>query len=444
MKNKHRIALVVSFTLVMLLSFSQVSWATMPKAIILEEALKLAFQHNTSHALFLWEQELAAEREALEKHPHVTAKTDPVGIRDGQFQGPTGSVLLRIPLGENLDLSGTVTLGLQDKGVRLTPAGSLELDYKFLSLAEKPGGGPTPEENRRRQVNNLILQTVDLLVQLRKQLDLRGYEEDRLRHLEASLEAARQTPDYDDLELRKQLRDQVAALAMIGETHDQLQLQLVTLLGASDAALYDPVVRLQDFSATLSEEELQTELFSSSTSLRQAQEALTLAQARLDRERKTRGWDVNASGGIRVNEGKEGDPGWNWDVALSATKTLYPRNIILAELEFAVAQAEHALETQENSLLGELRGAIQVVKSAQDQVQLKGEHLAEARDDLAFRRRQYEAGLVTGLQVQDTALILRKAELDYDHEKMLYAQQVLTLWNLCGRDLQAVVYTVIN
>ncbi|HBN97021.1 MAG TPA: hypothetical protein DDZ66_12035, partial [Firmicutes bacterium] len=156
---------------------SQVVWAAELTSITLEEALVLAFQQNISHALFLRDQELSAKREMLEKHPKITAGANPVGITDGELQGPMGSLTISMPLGENLDVKGTVTIGLDKDGVSVKPSGSLNLGYEFFGLPEKAGGELTAEENRQRQANSLILETVELLVQVRQQLDLRDYEE---------------------------------------------------------------------------------------------------------------------------------------------------------------------------------------------------------------------------------------------------------------------------
>ncbi len=426
---------------------SQVVWAAELTSITLEEALVLAFQQNISHALFLRDQELSAKREMLEKHPKITAGANLVGITDGELQGPMGSLTISMPLGENLDVKGTVTIGLDKDGVSVKPSGSLNLGYEFFGLPEKAGGELTAEENRQRQANSLILETVELLVQVRQQLDLRDYEEGRLKFLEASLEAARLTPNYDDLELRRQLREQAVKLAIIQEELVQLQLNLGTMLGTASKAGYDPVLNVEDLSLTLVEEELREELFASNSKLRQAQANLSSACDELELERKTRGWDVQASGGIRLNQSSPeltGVDPWSWNVGLTATKTLYPQNIVLEELELAVAQAEYALEMQESALHGELRGAIQKVKAFYEQVQLMAEYLEEAQDDLGFRHRQYEAGMVTKLQVQETELALQKATIDYAHGKIQHAQSILSLWSLCGRDLQIVAYEVIK
>lgn len=447
MKTKHFKGLGGILILAMFFGFFQVGWAAELTAITLEEALDLAFQQNTSHALFLREHELSEKRDTLEKHPKITAGANPVGITDGQLQGPTGSLTVTMPIGESLDLKGTVTIGLDQEGVSVKPSGSLNLGYEFFALAEKSGGEPTAEEHRQRQANSLILEMVGLLVQVRQQLDLKKYEEGRLRYLEASLEAAHLTPDYDDLELRRQLREQTAKLALMREELAQLQLSLGTMLGTPATTGYDPILKIEDLRVDLVEEELREELFTSSSEFRQAQANLSRACDELELERKTRGWDVQASGGIRLNQSSPeltgADP-WSWNVGLAATKTLYPWNIILEELELKVAQAEHALEMQESALHGELRGAIQKVKAFSEQVQLMAEHLEEAQDDLGFRHRQYEAGMVTNLQVQEAELALQKATIDYAHGTMQYAQGILSLWSLCGRDLQVVAYEVIK
>lgn len=417
------------------------AYAAEPTSITLEEALDLAFAHNSSHALFLWEQALAAKREATGKHPQLTARLEPVGIKDGSLEKPAGSLTMTMPLGENMDLRSSLTLGFDQSGMAVQPAASLNLAYAFFQVSEKAQVEPTPDETRRIQANSLVLETVDLLLQLRQQIDRRDYEADRLRFLEASLDAARITPDYDDLPLRQALRDQIAALAAAEDRLDQLQLRLGTSLGQVELVDYDPVLDVRDMSLELMEEELRLEVFTSSSTLRRAEGDLQRAYEELELERKTRGWDFKASGGVRLNEASSG---WSWDLGLSATKTLYPRNILLEELELAAAKAEFALETQKNSLNAELREAIQSITAAQDQMDLKAEHLALSRDDLDLRRRQYEAGLVTALQVQEAELAVQKAQLDYAQGKMVYVQSVLALWTLCGRDVRTLVFELIG
>jgi outer membrane protein TolC len=225
------------------------------------------------------------------------------------------------------------------------------------------------------------------------------------------------------------------------EELEQLQLELVTVLGMPTIASLDPQIGVRDVRQALNEADLYLEALASNLPLRQAQVKVERARDALALERKTRGWDVKASGGLQVNEVTSG---LTWNVGLMASKTLYPRNTVIEELELSLAKAEHELSVQENALEGEVRRALQSVTAAENQVELLAEHLAEAREDLDFRHRQYEAGLVTELQVQDTALTLQKAEYDYAVAQMHYAQSILNLWNLCGRDLSQGVFELID
>lgn len=417
----------------LLLSLSQVGWAKPTNIITLGEALDLAFRQNTSHSLYLWEQEILERREALKSHPQMTTEIKPIGVENGTLQKPEGKISLSLPLGENIDLSSSVSVKSNTEGLNVEPIASLSLNYDFFSLP-KQQQEPVQIGEQQRQANGLVLQVVDLLIQVRKAADLKNYEEARLNYLETSLEAARQTPNFDDLPLRRALRDQVAQVAAKQEELDQLQLKLAALLGT--AGNYDPLLEPKYLGSSFEEEDLQNELFSTNPSLRGAQENLVLAQSQLDLEQKTGGWDLKATGLVNQD--------LNWDVGLTASKTLYPRAIVLEELELAVAKAKHALEMQENSLKEELRRALQAITSAERGVALMEEHLMEAKADFNLRQKQYEAGLVTALQVEETRLSLQKAELDYFHAQLDYSRNVLELWNLCGRDLTVFVSDVIN
>lgn len=447
MKTRSCKILTAALLIIACCGFFQSGRAAEPRKITLAEALDLAFEQNTSHALFVWEQELLEKREELRKHPRITAQAEPGGVRNGEFAGPEGSISLSMPLGGHFSLEGTLRVGLDEQKVKFSPSGSLNLDYDFFALPETVKSELLAEQNRQAQSNSLVLQTVDLLVQLRQQLDYRKQEEGALRHLEDLLAAASLTPNYDDLELRQKFRAQTEALARTQEELEQLQLRLSVLLGEAEGVQYDPVITVEDFRLELNEDELKEEVFAASPQLREAQARLAAARQELELERKSRGWDLKVSGGVNLNQAgleQTGSKPLNWHIGLTATKTLYPQSIVLEELELAAAQAEHALETQERALLAELRSVMQGVRSAAEMLQLKGEHLAEAREDLAFRQRQYAAGLATELQVQETFLSVQRAEDDYAHSKLLYAQSVLALWNLCGRDLRTLVFAVIN
>ncbi len=416
-----------------LLGLSPRGYAAEMTVITLQEALELAFKQNTSHALYVWEQEISDQREALKNHPQVTTEVKPIGVGNGALQKPEGSVSLSMPLGEKVDLNASVSIKMDTEGLNVEPTGSLSLNYDFFALPKQRDSFQA-EKDLQRQANSLVLQVVDLLFQVRKAMDLKAYEDANLRYLEASLEAARLTPNFDDLPLKRAFREQVARVATRQEELEQLQLKLAALLGTTD--VYDPTLKPGYFGSSLREEDLQDELFATNTALRGAQENLARAQRQLELERKTGGWDLKATGRI--------DQDLDWNVGLTASKTLYPRAIVLEELELAVATYEHALEVQENALKEELRRTLQAIKAAEKSIELMAEHLGEAREDWDLRQKQYEAGLVTALQVEETHLSLHKAELDYFHAQLGYSRSVLDLWDLCGHDLNELIYRLIS
>ena len=109
------------------------------------------------------------------------------------------------------------------------------------------------------------------------------------------LAAASLTPNYDDLELRQKFRAQTEALARTQEELEQLQLRLSVLLGEAEGVQYDPVITVEDFRLELNEDELKEEVFAASPS---CVSSGTSGRARqeLELERKSRGWDLKASG----------------------------------------------------------------------------------------------------------------------------------------------------
>ena len=72
------------------------------------EDLETALEHNTSHALFLWEQDLTPRRAALQKQPQLAAELHPAGLQTGTRQGPHRSMSLTLTLGGHLKLSAMV------------------------------------------------------------------------------------------------------------------------------------------------------------------------------------------------------------------------------------------------------------------------------------------------------------------------------------------------
>lgn len=442
-----------ALALCLALGIPQGGEASTGQPITLAEALETALEHNTSHALFLWEQELAQKREEAKRQPVVEAQVKPAQVRNGEWADAGGSVTITVPLGRHLGLSGALEVGLGESGLDLNPSGTLTLRYDFFALSEENSAVLAPEETRQRQVNSLVLQVFDLFVDLRQAIDERDYRQAVVGHVQKQLEAAQQTPGFDDLELRRKLRSELLSLAAAEEKVNQLQLQLQTVLGWAEVSLFEPLLEVGSLDWVFSEPELQEEVFAASVEVRTARRNLEQAQAKLDLERKTGGWQLTASGTLYAGEvpraelptleQQAGGP-VNWNIGLSASKTLYPHKIVLEELELAVAKAEHELAVQENALLGRLRSSLQAIRSAQNLVESQGELLRAAEEDLALRQRQYAAGLVTELQVEEAALAVHKARNDYYHQQLAYARSVLALWDLCGRRLQDMVFAIVS
>ncbi|HPT82411.1 MAG TPA: TolC family protein [Limnochordia bacterium] len=449
---KTRLRLWAGALLFFLALGSSQAGAGAAQPLTLAEALQTALEHNTSYALFLWEQELAQRREILKKHPEVEAAVQPGQLQDGQWLGSGGAVTIKVPLGRHLDLAGALGVSLDGQGLEVQPSGSLSLQYDFFALPPDEAPLLSAEEALQREINGLVLQVVDLLMGLRQAMDRRDYAQAVLGHIQAKLAAAQKTPGFDDLELRRELRSQMAAVAALEEEVIQLQPQLGTVLGLTGRAVHKPLLEVQVLAGELGEQEIQAEVFAASVELRSARKALEQAQAKLDMERKTGGWKLRAIGSVSLGQlpgerggaQKQEDPSLSWNLGLTASKTLYPQKIVLEELELAVAKAEHELAVQESTLLGALRGRVQAIRSAQNLVESQGELLRAAEEDLELRQRQYAAGLVTELQVEEARLALEKAQMEYFHQQLAYARSVLDLWALCGRRLQDAVYEVVR
>ena len=123
--------------LCLLLGLSRGGWAEQVRTITLEEALNLAFKQNTSHTLFLREQEFLEKREELAHRPQITTEIKPITIQDGVWEKPQGSLDVTMPVAQNLDLSSKVTIEFGKSGVEAKPSGSLALNYSLFALPEK-------------------------------------------------------------------------------------------------------------------------------------------------------------------------------------------------------------------------------------------------------------------------------------------------------------------
>ncbi len=400
------------------------------------EAVQLAFEHNMEHSLFLWEQELDAKRAALAKQPTVRMTATPAKLENGDWLSPHGSLNLSLPLSANAKLEGGLALQVKQGSLEVEPVGNLNLNYNFFAKPDSDGGELSRIEQRRRQENTLVLQTLQLLINLRQALDEEQLAAGEYELLQLSLQAAEQTPGYDQLPLKRRIREQYLTLAQLRAEIEQLQFQLASFLGAAAGIVYDPDVEFGNLNLSLAAEELKEEWFAASISWRRALAELAAAQADLEYEQKTKGWQMTAGGTV--------DHSLNWAVGLTASKTLYPRSIISEELELALARAEQAAAAEEHKVAVELRGVLGKIEAAQGDSDLRGEHLHGAEQEWELRRRELEAGLVTPLQLEEAKLALLKAENDYRHARFKLGLAILELWAGCGRELPALLGGLLN
>ena len=133
MTTKYCLGLGSLVILILLLSISQISVAGGLRTIALAEALELALEQNRGHSLFLWEQDLLEHKEKVKKQPQVTVQAEPVSIDQDSIHGPQGSLAIAMPLGGTIDLSGRVTLGIDEQGLAL-PFGESQSRLFILPL----------------------------------------------------------------------------------------------------------------------------------------------------------------------------------------------------------------------------------------------------------------------------------------------------------------------
>ncbi len=433
-KKRHAAVLLVVLSILVQDAFAS---AAGRREITPQGAVELALEHNLEHALFLREQELTAKRDALTKHPTVQMTATPAQFKNGDWLNPRGSISLALPLSANAKLEGSLALGIKEGGIEVEPSGNLNLNYNFFAKQDNGGGSEANgSEQRRRQENGLVLQTLNLLITLRQTLDEELLAVGEYELLQLSLQAAEQTPGYDQLPLKRRIREQSLTLAQLRAEIEQLQFQLASFLGERAGTVYDPRLEFADLNISLAVEELKEEWFAASPSWHQALMELAAARAELEHEQKTKGWQMTISGTV--------DHALNWGVGLTASKTLYPRSIVIEELALALARAEQAAAAEEHKVAVALQSAWGKVESAQAHAALKEEHLHEAKQEWELRQRELEAGLVTPLQLEEAGLALLRAENDYRRGSFDLGRSILELWAGCGRDLAAMLSSLIN
>lgn len=428
--QKPVLVLIVFFLL------NSVAVAAVQREITPLEAITLAFEHNLGHSLFLWEQDLAAKREALAKQPTIDVTATPVNLRNGEWQDPSGSLTFSLPLSSEADVKGSFTLKVKQTGLDTTTTADLTVSYDLFAPPKLGGAELSREEERREQENSLVLEVLSLLLGLRQALDQEEHATQEYELLQLSLQAAEQTPGYDDLPLKREMREKSSKLAEQRAKIERQQLQLAAFLGIPAGTVFIPTVNLSELDFSFAAEEVADEWFAASFTWKKAQANLQAAQEMLNHEQKTKGWQVTAAGDI--------DHGLKWGVGLTATKTLYPRTIMIEELELALARAEQKAEIQKSQTAAGLDSALHKIDSARSNVSLHAEHVHEAEAEWQLRQRQLDAGLVTPLQLEEARLALMQAENTLKQGRFNLALSIVELWAGCGRELAVLIPDLLN
>ena len=105
---------------------------------------------------------------------------------------------------------------------------------------------------------------------------------------------------------------------------------------------------------------------------------------------------------------------------------------------------ELGLVETKNSLEDSLQNALRTIESEKGNLETQRESLNEVKEDYSLAERKFKAGLINDFQLSEAKIMLKRAELKYEHSKFAYGQSILNLWNLVGRNLRLSFVEVVN
>ncbi|HHU61002.1 MAG TPA: TolC family protein [Natronincola sp.] len=433
MRNKfRRFKVLVSFLCIFAV-FIQMGSAQKLKTITMEEALQQVFEESLSHNLLRREHDLTKKQYGLNKQPNLNLTATPMENINGDWKTPRGSLDLSIPLARGLDLSGILSFEASRKRIDTKPSASLSLNYSLFKVEED--NTPLWDRELLTQENALVLQTFSLLVNLRETLDRQLVEKAEYELLKLKLDAALLIPDFDTADLKRQFKAKNTELEDIEANLAKQQRELAMLLGIDGSVNYNPHLNVNDLELVLTLEEYKDELFTFSSKWQRANSDLETAHKKLRNHRLSLGWDVVANGEVNLDE---------WKVGLFASKPLYPQRVIGEELELLVDKNELGLVETKNSLEDSLQNALRTIESEKHNLETQRELLDEVKEDYSLAERKFKAGLINDFQLSEAKIMLKRAELKYEHSKFAYGQSILSLWNLVGRNLRLSFVEVVN
>ncbi|HHY09955.1 MAG TPA: TolC family protein [Firmicutes bacterium] len=401
--------------------------ARQAETITWREALELAFERSPHFNFFLQEQRLGEARQKLAKHPEFKITAAPAEIKDGVWQPPRAVLSATMPLGDTLGLTGSLSIKSTPR-LEAAPLGAVSLNYTPFKWQDPSGEEDGVQKVLLAEENELVLKTIDLLFQLRQKLAQEDFYREKYAYKEKYLAAAASIADFDSLQLKKELRELAARLADLKDEIDLGRLQLGLLLGTGDDVRFRPSLKVKPYQFDTDFDLYKNDYYSSHAALQTAREKMAAAKSRLAHEQKTGGWNVVVSGSAVLNDG--------WSVGIAASKTLYPRKIILEELKLAAARAEVAFLEQETAAANGLKAALKALDSAAEKIAVQAENVRQAAGDLEALQRRLQAGLTTEWAVREAKMQLSQTELEYESAQLAYVQKVLGFWSQCGVNLQ--------
>ncbi|NLM38417.1 MAG: TolC family protein [Firmicutes bacterium] len=407
------------------------------------DALSQAVQSNKRYALDLRSIEIRrAEVQARAGAVQdLTITTRPLQINDGKLQNPFGMAEVRLPLSDELTVSGSLTLTLDLDDQILDPEGRLSLDYTLLGSAKKIESISEVDDFLRRE-NDLVLEVFAAFRQLYETDRKLHLEQARLDYLKDALAASEIKTGREDLTLRRQVGTLQREIETLMIQRNQANRNLSYILGREQPVDYEPQVDILSYRCTIEADELFRLAFAADPELKKAHAALHQAEAELHEEKRSKGWDVKLSGGLEWRTRPDGSSGWS--IGLIASRELTSGEARLARLELAVEQAELALAERRRAVQEQVLQYLQVVIALDGRLLTLTEQIEEAAAALELASKKLTAGLVSALDVEKAELDLRGFESEREQVQLEYIGTVLAVYDLCGIRLMDEIASIIR
>ncbi|HHT35914.1 MAG TPA: TolC family protein [Firmicutes bacterium] len=400
--------------------------------ITLREAVELAYAQNAQYQLSLWEHQLTAKEQQLaDKTPTVKFASTPLKLNNGDLSPAEGTVTLTVPLGDRAAVTGIVDVYAEKFDFDVNSRVGLSLDYDFF--APDPIELLTDRDSLTVLANNLILETVETVLSLDRELNQLALEEMRLDYLQEAYQAAVvRDQTLQAQQLKQQLYECETKISNLRMSVKQQNQKLNNLLATTDID-YLPVIKLKAYELQYNQQLLLDLALTHSDQRSQAIAALLNAENELKAAESSGGWKINGSANLWWDVDFKKAP--SWSVAVTANKELYPPSLQLEKSRLNLAKAQLRLAEVEQSIANQVAQLVQKLELLEAQrVELEQDLLA-AEEELATTRRHYEAGLAAQLQLKEQQLEISRLTINLVHNQYDQFIAIMQLMNQCGFSL---------